>query len=144
MPSKLEELMDKRKAAEEKASIRAARDSIAKEKRGERARISYTKREFKKLFAKLQTLVDGKWDKFGWGWTFRFKDHDYWISYDHWSSPKTPGDADDYDMAGYQWVLKSHFNASYKDTFILYEDSDDTKKDLTEQVLEGLKALRKR
>lgn len=60
---------------------------------------------------------------------------------------KTPGDVDDYDMSGYKWVLKSHFNASTDDTInrnaftLEYEDYDDKKKDLTEKVLEGLKEL---
>ncbi len=142
--SKLEELMDQREA---NAKRSAAASAAAKEKRRkQKARQDrlYVRKEFNRLFKKLRTLVEGHWDRNGWGWTFKYKGGEYWISYDYWFSAKTPGDVDDYDMSGHHWVLKSHFNASTDDTlnrnaFTLGDSHDE--EDFTEKVLDGLKEL---
>jgi len=136
---KLEELMDVREA-DEKAAKLAAEDALkaAAEKRRRRQRLR-VRAEFNKLFKRLRTLVEGHWDRYGsWGWKFPYRDHDYWISFEHWKHERYG--VDDYDMEGDHWVLKSHFNSL--DHVVLGESGVD--KDLTEKVLEGLKKLNER
>ena len=142
--SKLEELMDKRAADNERGMKAASKVYEAAEKKRERAHRLWVRKEFNRLFKRLKTLVTGHWDRYGWGWKFQYKNHDYWISYDHWFSPKYPGDADDYDMSGNDWVLKPHFNASGSDAITLHERKGheiiDT--ELSEAVMDGLRELK--
>jgi hypothetical protein len=139
MPSKLELEMERREA-DEQASKTADRKALeARAKKDERQRRLFVRKEFNRLFKRLRGMVEGHWDRNGWGWKFKYKDRDYWISYESWYSPKTPGDVDGYDMRGTHWVLKPHFNASDWDTFTLGEGEGET--GLTEEVLRGLKEL---
>jgi len=141
--SKLEKLMDSRAASERETVKAFAKAQEAAEKKKERQNRLWVRKEFNHLFKRLRTLVTGHWDRYGWGWKFQYKNHDYWISYDSWFSPKTPGDADDYDMHGNDWVLKPHFNAMGGDTITLREE-DKEPTELTEAVLDGLKELKER
>lgn len=137
--SKLEAEMDRRENAA-KASLEANRKANeAREKKAERQARVFERKEFNRLFSRLKTLVDGAWDRNGWGWKFHYKDDDYFIAYEHWYSPKEPGDADGYDMSGVSWVLKRGFNASDKWKVTL--SSEDQPKPLTEAVLRGLREL---
>ena len=145
---KLEDVMDRREANEKRTLAASAKAQEAAEKKRARQDRLYVRKEFNRLFKRLRTLVTGHWDRYGWGWTFKFKGHQYWISYDSWFSAKTPGDVDDYDMSGQNWVLKSHFNFSSesKGAVTLHEPNYyKTQKDneLTEAVLNGLKELKK-
>jgi hypothetical protein len=145
--SKLEELMDKQER-ESQATMRAfAKAQEAAEEKRQRADRLWVRKEFNRLFKRLRTLVDGHWDRYGWGWKFQYKGHDYWIAYEHWFSPKTSGDADDYDMEGNDWVLKPHFNALRGDYITLRHllpREEDEPKEYTEAVLDGLRDLKKR
>jgi hypothetical protein len=69
-----------------------------------------------------------------------YKNEEYYVSYEHWFSAKTPGDADDYDMSGTHWVLKRGFNGGDGYEYTLSHDSE-PKQGLTEAVLRGLKEL---
>ena len=109
--SKLETLMERRAARERKKEAAAAKASEAAEKKAAREQAKFVRDEFDRLFKRLKTLVSGGWDRYGWGWKFKYKGEDYWISYDSWESKKMPGDADGYDMSGWEWVLKNNFNA---------------------------------
>lgn len=143
MASKLEEEMSRRATAEKKA---AAAKEVAERKREEKERRQnriYERKEFNRLFKKLKTMVDGHWDRYGWGWKFDYKGEDYYIKYDHWFSPKEPGDVDGYDMYGSNWVLKRGFNGGDNFEYQLSHDSE-PKQGLTEAVMRGLKELQTR
>jgi hypothetical protein len=80
--SKLETLMDRRATRERKRNAAAARAEEAAEKKAARDHTKYVRSEFDRLFKRLKTLVDGSWDRYGWGWKFQYKGEDYWLSYD--------------------------------------------------------------
>lgn len=138
--SKLEEVMGRRASAEKRS---AAASLVAERKREERAarqRRVFERKEFNRLFKRLKTLVDGRWDRYGWGWKFSYKGDDYYVDYQDWYSPKSPGDADGYDMSGTCWVLKRGFNGIQGNTVTLSTDRE-PKQGLTEAVLRGLREL---
>ena len=87
-------------------------------------------------------MVKGRWSRYGHGWCFEYKNVEFYVSYDDWFSPKTPGDVDDYDMRGTSWVLKRGHNAGDRETYTLSTD-EVPKQGLTESVLRGLKELSK-
>lgn len=143
--SKLEEQMDR----EDEDSRRAALWAVAAEKKREEkasrnARLNVRK-EFNLLFKRLKTMVEGHWNRYGHGWQFKYKGGDFYIAYENWFSPKTPGDADDYDMSGSHWVLKLGFNGIQGRSVTLRDGSDrysdNPKKDLTDEVMDGIREL---
>ena len=142
--SKLEELMDRREADAKAAEAKRLKAEEEREKKEARQHRLFVRKEFNRLFKRLKTLVEGHWDRYGWGWKFQYKGEDYWISYDSWFSAKTPGDVDDYDMRGTHWVLKRHFNLSDGDRGAYAMGDGHDKKSLTEEVLHGLKVLKER
>lgn len=144
MASKLELEMERREAADKanEAATRKMKEAAAEKSRRERR--LFVRKEFNRLFKRLRGMVEGHWDRYGHGWTFKYRDREYWISYDSWFSPKTPGDVDDYDMRGVHWVLKNHFNASDGDNGAVSLGDGEGKESLTEKVLEGLKELTRR
>lgn len=141
--SKLEEVMSSRAAAEKKSAADAHEAEHKREAREKRQNRLYERKEFNRLFKRLKTMVEGRWDRYGWGWKFAYKGEDYYIKYDHWFSAKTPGDVDDYDMSGSNWVLKRGFNGGDNFEYQLSHDSE-PKQGLTEAVLRGLKELQDR
>jgi hypothetical protein len=143
--SKLEELMDQEDENFRKA---AAVHNAAEKKREEatlRANRLSVRKEFNRLFKRLKTMVEGHWDRYGHGWKFKYKGGDFYIAYEDWFSPKTPGDVDDYDRSGSHWVLKLGFNGIQGRTVILMDGSDrysdNPKKDLTPEVMDGIREL---
>ena len=140
MTSKLEEEMTRRAAAERKAEADARAAEGRREARAKRQHRLFERKEFNRLFKRLKTMVDGHWDRYGHGWKFMYKDEEYYVAYEHWYSPKEPGDADGYDMFGTNWVLKLDFNGGCGYKYTLDHDSE-PKKPLTEAVLRGLKEL---
>jgi hypothetical protein len=142
--NKLELEMERRESAERASVAASRRTEEAHAKREQRQKRLFERKEFNRLFGRLRKMVDGRWDRHGWGWTFKYKGKEYWISYDSWSSPKTPGDADDYDMSGTHWVLKNHFSASEGDNGAYSLGDGVGKTGLTEEVLRGLGELTKR
>jgi hypothetical protein len=141
--SKLEEVMSQRASAERSAEAAKRRAEEAKEKKQRRQRRLFERKEFNRLFSRLRTLVDGRWDRYGHGWKFDYKGEEYYIAYEHWFSPKDPGDADGYDMSGNSWMLKRGFNGGDGHEYTLSNDYE-PKKGLTEAVLRGLKELQDR
>lgn len=141
--SKLEQEMDRIDAD----MGRAARDSEAAWKRGEekkrRDRRLYERREFNRLFKRLRGMVEGHWDRYGHGWKFKYRGGDFYIGYEDWFSPKTPGDVDDYDASGTHWVLKLGFNGIQGRTLTLSREAE-PKGDLTGEVMDGLRELAKK
>ena len=140
---KLEEEI-KRRDREEDATMKAfAKSQEAKEKKRERQDRLSERKEFNRLFKRLRGMVEGRWDRYGNGWRFKYKGGDFYIAYEDWFSPKTPGDADDYDMRGSNWVLKLGFNGIQGRTITLDHESH-PKDDLTDEVMEGLRELAKK
>lgn len=142
MASRLERVMGNRAAKETKSLAANRKAEESKQARAQRQRRSYERKEFNRLFARLKTLVDGKWDRSGWGWSFKYKGTEYYIAYQDWFYAKTPGDVDDYDQRGTDWVLKRGFNASDELTFTLSHGERGS--GLTEEVMRGLKELDQR
>lgn len=143
MTSKLEQEMDSR-AANAKANDAAIDKANKKrEEKAVRAARLFERKEFNRLFKRLKTLVEGRWDRYGWGWKFEYKGEEYYIKYDSWFSAKTPGDADDYDTRGTNWVLKRGFNGCSGYEYTLSHD-EVPKQGLTEAVLRGLKELQEK
>ncbi len=138
--SKLEEVMDRRATAEKASEAAKRRTEEAREKKEARQKRLRERSEFNRLFKRLKGLVDGRWDRYGWGWKFEYKGVEYFIKRQSWYCPKDPGDADGYDMRGMEWVLKQGFNASDKQTVTLSSENE-LKQGLTEAVLRGLKEL---
>lgn len=138
MTSKLERIMSKRKAQEARQQRLNQEAQRKAEEKKAKEHEEFVKKEFTRLFPKLIGLVPGEWDKNGWGWTFRYRNHDFWISYDSWHYEKTPGDVDDYDQSGYHWVLKDHFNRRSGDGYFILSSHISPSEELTEKVLEGL------
>ncbi len=138
--SRLEKVMSQRASAEKSSAAAKRRAEEAREKKEARQKRLRERSEFNRLFSRLMKLVDGGWDRYGWGWKFEYKGVEYFIKRQSWYSPKEPGDVDGYDMSGMEWVLKQGFNASDKQTVTLSIDNE-PKQGLTEAVLRGLKEL---
>ncbi len=140
MTSKLEKEMERRETNAKKtgaAFAKALEKKAAKEKRQRRL---YERKEFNRLFKRLKTMVNGRWDRYGHGWMFKYKGEEFYIAYEDWFSPKTPGDVDDYDMRGTSWMLKRGFNGGNGNEYTLSHETE-PKQGLTESVLRGLKEL---
>jgi hypothetical protein len=143
--SKLEEVMDDQDANFRKAAAAHNAAEAKRKKSQQRQERLFERKEFNRLFKKLRGMVEGHWDRYGNGWKFKYKGGDFYIAYEHWFSPKTAGDADDYDMEGDSWVLKLGFNGIQGRTVTIAQGwdrySDKPKKDYTDDVMTGLREL---
>jgi hypothetical protein len=143
--SKLEELMDQEDENFRKAAAIHNAAEAKREKSRQRQKRLDERKEFNSLFKRLRGMVEGHWDRYGHGWKFKYKGGDFYIDYEHWHSPKTSGDPDDYDMEGDSWVLKLGFNGIQGRKVTLAQGwdrySDNPKKDLTDDVMAGIREL---